>query len=213
MTKVNSVVVPTFSIKYDDFTHPVGHVQVDDALSKLASKANGQSLLQALKDNSSSSKGRLVEIRLTTGSTSAAPFLTAEQRRKYKIDESDILTDNEKAVDVLHKKRKGTSATVSWNPEVGLAIQKDGRPNLAYDAEKSYLTLAHELVHAHRMLKGTYTGGVGDRHDRSTPAGKEELRAVGLGKYKDEKLTENAIRKEHGEPLRRYYNSVSTGSV
>ncbi|MCF5166480.1 hypothetical protein GIW45_20970 [Pseudomonas congelans] len=147
-------------------------MQVDNALAKIASKANGQSLLQALKDNSSSSKGRVVEIKLTSASTAAAAFLTAEQRRKYKIDESDIALSNERAFDILNKKGKGTSATVFWNPEVALTVDENGRPRLTRDAEKSYLALAHELVHAHRILKGSYTGGIGDRHDSSTPAGK-----------------------------------------
>lgn len=204
----SSVVVPAISIRHDDFTHPVGRLQVDDALTKLASKANGLSLLQALNNNSSSSKGRLVEIKVTTDSSHAAAFLTREQRHKYKIDESEITLNNDKAVDILHRKGQGTSATVFWNPEVAVTLDAAGRPSLVYDAQKSYLVLAHELVHAHRILKGTYTGGVGDRQDRSTPAGKEELRAVGLGKYKNEKLSENGIRKEHGEPLRKSYNAA-----
>ena len=206
MKIVNSEVVPNFSINYDEFTHPEGHVKVDNALTMLASKANGLSLLEALNNNCSSSKGRAVEIKLITGQSKTAAFLTYEQRQKYNISKDDIDLNNSKAIEVLHKKGKGTSATISWDPEVALDMDEHGYPSLVYNAEKSYLVLAHELVHAHRILKGTYTGGKGDRQVSSTPAGKEELRAVGLGKYKHEKISENGIRAEHGEPIRKHYN-------
>ncbi|MCL1617989.1 M91 family zinc metallopeptidase [Ralstonia pseudosolanacearum] len=68
--------------------------------------------------------------------------------------------------------------------------------------------LAHELIHAKHMVAGTWKGRWGDDRDPKTSAGKEELRAVGLGKYEYAKTgepSENAIRDEHGLPLRRKY--------
>lgn len=208
MNKINSAVLPGVSIQYDNFNHPDGNKQVDNALAKLAGKANGRSLLQALVDNANHDKGRTLDVKLTTASSFTAAFLTEDQLSKYKIDKDDIISSNKKAVDLLHKKKEGTSATVSWNPEQSLKLDEEGRPTLIGSAEKSYLVLAHELVHAYQILKGTYTGGFGDRNDQSTPAGKEEFRAVGLGKYKDEEKSENGVRKEQGEPIRKHYTSA-----
>ncbi|WP_245202030.1 type III secretion system effector protein [Herbaspirillum sp. 1173] len=50
-------------------------------------------------------------------------------------------------------------------------------------------------------MEGTskaYSGGY--RYDETTPAGKEELRAVGLGKYRN-LPSANSIRAEYGLPL------------
>ncbi|UXN02209.1 type III secretion system effector protein (plasmid) [Xanthomonas hortorum pv. pelargonii] len=49
-----------------------------------------------------------------------------------------------------------------------------------------------------------YKGG--DRYDETSEAGKEELRAVGVGKYEYRKTrqpSENSIRQEHGLPIRK----------
>lgn len=69
-------------------------------------------------------------------------------------------------------------------------------------------TLSHELVHARHIMAGTWKGSYDNPDDASTNAGKEELRAVGLGKYKYNKThepSENSIRAEHGLPKRRSY--------
>ncbi|WP_216597530.1 M91 family zinc metallopeptidase, partial [Pseudomonas coronafaciens] len=67
----------------------------------------------------------------------------------------------------------------------------------------------HELIHAKHHLAGTlkYGGEVTrSASSASTPSGKEELRAVGLGKYANSgEPSENSIRQEHGLPLRRTY--------
>lgn len=51
-------------------------------------------------------------------------------------------------------------------------------------------------------------GEKGDERDPTTPAGKEELRAIGLGKYAYSETgepSENSIREENGLALRRKY--------
>ncbi len=61
------------------------------------------------------------------------------------------------------------------------------------------------------MVAGTWKGGEGekgDERDPTTPAGKEELRAIGLGKYAYSETgepSENSIREENGLALRRKY--------
>jgi hypothetical protein len=60
------------------------------------------------------------------------------------------------------------------------------------------------------MLLGDSKVG-GDRHDPTTKAGKEESRAVGLGKYEG-RPSENSIRAEHGRQLRTQYNAIPESS-
>ncbi len=72
-----------------------------------------------------------------------------------------------------------------------------------------FVSLAHEMVHGYRILKGTFTGGQTNRYFPSTPAATEEARAVGIGKYSGESFSENGVRQEHGLPLRAYYRAAS----
>lgn len=54
----------------------------------------------------------------------------------------------------------------------------------------SYITLGHELIHALHMIRG-------DRHSTD-----EEVKTIGLGVYRREYFTENALRHEAGLPQR-----------
>jgi Effector protein len=94
------------------------------------------------------------------------------------------------------------AATIDWNTDQGLQLNRDGVPTGVGDRTKAWLALAHEMIHASRITRGTYTGGTGDRNNPSSPAGKEELQAVGLN---GKTPSENSIRAEHDEPLRTAY--------
>jgi hypothetical protein len=65
----------------------------------------------------------------------------------------------------------------------------------------AWISLAHELIHAFHDISGNkYT-------DRVDGVQREELYTTGLGPYANTRISEAAIRKEHGFPLRTHYYS------
>jgi len=96
----------------------------------------------------------------------------------------------------------------------GRVIRQKGRP--------PYIGLGHELIHALHIVRGTLIGVPlddgnlrtverkltyrdGSGRKKTIPQDEEELRTIGLGKYRDG-LTENALRREHDLPLRGAHN-------
>lgn len=65
----------------------------------------------------------------------------------------------------------------------------------------AFVALGHELCHCLHILSGDLPPAVGNWVIR------EEARTVGAGTYKDTRISENAIRKEHNLPLRTYYST------
>lgn len=212
MTKLtNSTVVPHIAIKYDETYQPNFPNQVNEALGKIAQGETGKQLLDQLKPYAEN--GKRVTIKATTIETSIRALLTQSQSEKYGIPETATIASNEKATELaqkvgLRKKGEGTAAEIQWNPSIGLVLNDDGVPIATNNANKAYLALAHELVHGRRIVKGTFSGGIGDRYDPQTRAGKEERRAVGIGEFAHKTPSENSIRAEHGEQLRTAYAKV-----
>jgi hypothetical protein len=67
----------------------------------------------------------------------------------------------------------------------------------------TWVALAHELIHALHQLSGTSY-----KEEVRAPGGgvkREEMITTGLGVYKNTRLSENAIRREAGLPLRPHY--------
>lgn len=137
-------------------------------------------------------------------------------------------------------KGEGANAVVEWNPNKKLNLDAKGRPSGVINEngntrinldgkgdlsavvddpnqDESHLTLAHEMIHARRTVKGTYTGGTGvqgDQYDSSKPAGKEELRAVGIGSLGNRlRVSENSIRKALGFQKRTRYKQIAEKEV
>lgn len=202
-----SHVAPHIAIEYH---RPEDYQAAESALHKLLSRPNGRSLVGELRNLST--QGRYVKVKVTAmANTVARPVLTDFQVRRFHLSGSEYdKAHNKKATQLaqkqpLGKKGEGTSVSVDWNPRQSVAVDAHGRPSLLDDPSLAFVSLAHELVHGYRMMKGTYTGGTSDRYDTSSPAGQEESRAVGIGKYAGEALSENGIRHEHGLPLRGQY--------
>ena len=202
-----SHVAPHIAIEYH---RPEDYLAAESALRKLLSRPNGRSLVDELRNLST--QGRYVKVTVTAmANTVARPVLTEFQVRRFHLSSSEYdKAHNKKATHLaqkqpLGKKGEGTSVSVDWNPRQSVAIDAHGRPSLLDDTSLAFVSLAHELVHGYRMMKGTYTGGTSDRYDTGSPAGQEESRAVGIGKYAGEALSENGIRQEHGLPLRGQY--------
>jgi hypothetical protein len=66
----------------------------------------------------------------------------------------------------------------------------------------AFVSLAHELIHAFHLVSGNRYA------DSVDGVLREELYATGLGPYADTRISEAAIRKEHGHPLRTFYYSL-----
>jgi len=74
-----------------------------------------------------------------------------------------------------------------------------------------YIALGHELVHSFHSLNGDYVKDYDWNNGTTTSSSGaliEEARTVGLGRYKNTRFSENALRKEHGFVLRTYYGTA-----
>lgn len=74
----------------------------------------------------------------------------------------------------------------------------------------AFIALAHELIHAWRQMSGRSETEdklkIAETEDyRSYKLSREEALTVGLGVYAKTRVSENAIRAEHGLPRREYY--------
>ena len=161
------------------------------ALDTIASRAAGKGLLDALQ--SLSDKGR-VTIHVGDPDTDMKNYAQRVPRE----------TTIKKPFSYFASKR--FNAEIHWNPSTSMALNPQGHPT-GFDntGDRAYVSLAHELIHAYRMVKKTYTGHKGEGADPKTPKGKEELRAVGLGKFASKAFSENRVRAEHDLPLRQSY--------
>ena len=201
----SSEIAPFITLKYKS-DYDVN--KLEQSLAKIASKNIGSQLLGELKSNSTN--GRKLEIIIDVNEESGAmPMLTDSQLKKYKINYSedemnsdeyseDIKKNTDKAIDLSKRKpfwkgSSGVSVILRVNPYQYLNIDPQGRMFRDFDSGKSFITLSHELIHALHYMKGDHRGE------------EEENYTVGLNKFKNEKFTENSIRKEHDIRLREKY--------
>ncbi len=91
----------------------------------------------------------------------------------------------------------GQSASVAWWPD---------DPGPPYALRPSYIGLAHELIHALLIVHGLQIADTNDTLGLAI----NEATVVGLGRFKDEPFTENAIRAEQGVTLRTQYLKEGT---
>ena len=180
------------------------------ALAKLFSKPNGRALLD--KINSLSNQERFVTLEVVRTNTRARPVLTKSQLTRFKIKDYDLDINSRKALEISKQhgndKGEGVSAVVYWNPEDAHEIKDGGIPERVKNRELGFVGLAHELVHASRYLEGVH------QHDGKNifPGNGnflEEERATGIGRFSNERLSENGIRAEHGLKIRKSYYGMS----
>lgn len=198
----NSNVVPSIQLASPSKT---SITSAEQALQRIKSRPNGNALLDEIASHSTN--GKQLKIFVAPHGGRMANVTRAVD------DINNPGQDNAQAVKNASKglfgKGKGASAEIDFNPSTSLRLDHEGNPTgIENSSDRAYLSLAHELVHAYRILKGTYTGS-GDQmgFDPNSNKGKEELRAVGLGKWQGEGLSENGIRAEQGELLRNSYPS------
>ena len=96
---------------------------------------------------------------------------------------------------------KGTSAVAMWEPMADYS-------QVANLRTPGYVALAHELIHCMHFMSGDTNmypeddpWGAGDSYSKH-----EEARTVGLGIYRNTRISENALRRELKLPERTFYS-------
>lgn len=177
-------------------------VKTRQNLLKIASKPIGKDLLELIskrhKGIGTKMAGKTVAIQNGWGTllpkmdnTNAAATSTME---KYTVRRNVVGQE-------LRMAGKGSSVVVKYNPALNYSIiLKLNTP--------AYIALAHELVHAYHFMSGNMDGS-DTWHDPLINMNRmqiiEEAKTVGAGSYENTRISENAIRREHRLPLRKYY--------
>lgn len=181
---------------------------VENALKKIQNDGNGAGASLLSKIYRNCGRHQDVYIGLTSEDSFTIPMLTDAQLKEHEIEHNipgDAMTPRHNAAARLLSQKNdegkygsGTNAFILWRPDEYHYIHKRGRPSMDSNSNLGFITLAHELVHACRRLKGNAT------NSRMT----EEKRAVGIGRFSDAEVSENAIRREHGLPIRQRYTGL-----
>lgn len=176
--------------------------EVDAALQRIKNTPSGESLLKSISKHSRNGKSVIIHI-VAFESTQTIPTLTNKQAIRFKDVEDKENVARNLAVKRGYCKAKGTSATIKYNQfweEVGMSNGFSYEDIIQDDADANDTTLFHELVHAMRIIKGTYTD------DNSLYGHEDEmLRAIGSMQYADHPVTENKFREQTGHQLRAFY--------
>ncbi|NIG12912.1 hypothetical protein F3J37_01670 [Pantoea sp. Al-1710] len=207
MPVVRSHTAPFINIKYQTKSDLI---KAESALSKLDQGPTGNRLIYELSKLSKNGKSlTIVADRKTT--SGAMPTLTKSQVQRFGVSEDEYnIEHNDRANKLAQKRRfgfkgKGTSAIVRWNPSLSVHVSDEGIHSAVNDEKEAFISLAHELIHGYRMMKGTYTADHSDRYEPGTRSYKEEQRAVGLGIHSNRSFSENSIRNESKMNLRAKY--------
>ncbi|WP_175891596.1 M91 family zinc metallopeptidase [Burkholderia cepacia] len=174
--------------------------QVVDALAKIESKPTGRALLESIRQSGlSSGQG--------AGINDGFGYKVCIMPAAISTDESASYVGGNKtkssSADKSSTPGKGAQSVVYWNPT--LTRTPDGeRP--------AFIGLAHELIHAQRNLYGNSIETnealqrLGATYTNSREA--DEHQVVGFWQWRDQPITENKIRAEHGVPQRLQYSGL-----
>ena len=182
-------------------------------LDAINSGTTGNQLLRQISELARRSDHKLTICKSDHPTTE--PVLSRSQRERHpNLTSYSTIRETAGRAYALKKSwraNEGCSAIICWSSRVSKTILDSDGDAIGHEQSTTDMvsTLGHELVHAKHMMAGTWKGSYEDPLDSSTNAGKEELRAVGLGKYKYRKShepSENSIRAEHGLPKRRSYS-------
>jgi len=207
--KVNSDVVPSIKLFADNEQQEAA---IESALTKILSKPTGNGLLRAIQSSSTNEKNITIVAYEKRGSSSAA-ILTQSQITKLGGGPKEGFNkwSNQQAAELsthrlLGGKGEGVSAYVYWNQNESIKINDKKETYRSHDPEDAFLTLGHELIHAFYILNGQRLSKPLDPEGTRIH---EEERAMGVGQFSNAKYSENALRKEHGRPLRKEYYSIN----
>ncbi|MEJ8797776.1 XopG/HopH/AvrPtoH family type III secretion system effector [Trinickia caryophylli] len=205
------------SIVNDDRNLERFNAEVNVHLDAINSRPTGNMLLNQLSALAEGRRHKITihEMQPSRTGPIAEPVLSRRQRDAHPelTEFSDIreMAGRRYALKTPDGPNVGSSVVVSWTAhQTSMALDEDGDPTGPTSSNRDKVSLlAHELVHAKHMMAGTWKGSYQNSRDPDTAAGKEELRAVGLGKYKHSlsgEPSENSVRAEHGLPKRVSYH-------
>ncbi|NIG12917.1 hypothetical protein F3J37_01645 [Pantoea sp. Al-1710] len=204
-----STIVPEITISTEN---AAGFMNTDHALAQIGNTQSGATLLSEIVKYTKDTKKVKIYIQHTEDSHTI-PVLSNKQAEKTNLSKS---YHNEESLDAARKfalkkkltKGEGASALVYWNPaEAHISFSQGYTQYSVNEGGVNRFQLANELVHAMRILKGTYT-------DDKTIEGStnEEMRGLGVFQYENEPISENKIREQSGFYLRAYYPVVTNVS-
>ncbi|AEG71857.1 XopG/HopH/AvrPtoH family type III secretion system effector [Ralstonia solanacearum] len=193
------------------------NAEVNVHLDLINSRRTGNQLLNELSEISNRRRHKITihEMQSSAAGPIAEPVLSRHQLEAHpglnRFSDIRETAGRQYALKTENGPNEGSSVVVSWTAhQTSMGLDEDGDPTGPTSSNRDKVSLlAHELVHAKHMMAGTWKGSYDDERDPDTAAGKEELRAVGLGKYKYSKSgepSENSIRAEHGLPKRASYH-------
>jgi hypothetical protein len=176
----------------------------DQALKRISSRSIGKDLLTLLSKRHQgigTTAGKSVVITLGQGTFRGKSSMEKTQQSTTgggtEVRKAPIAGTN------IRLPGSGMGSTVQYNPNI-----EHQYTQAASVKTPPFVALAHELIHALHSISGdvtkeySWTNGAGGA---SSGAILEEARTVGLGIYKNMRICENAIRREHGIPQRTYY--------
>jgi len=164
---------------------------------------NGFNLIHQINRYANNSKDLHIKVVFDEPTTSK-PFLNDELRRQYQIanDENGrkykLLLDMRIRANESHKRGDGVSCEIRWNPSESRVVDTEGIGTRVAASGLSFVSLAHELVHAYHYIHGTHLRSNSD--DPYTDL--EEDRAIGIMDFRNNNLSENGVRKDFNLPPR-----------
>ena len=202
--KIHSDVIPFIKLQGHDIDI-IG--EVETALYKLEQLTTGKTLLNKLKKLTDN--GRELTIHASRDFKNiVTPEISPLQIAKYRLNKVSPNQLSAMAYELCTKKSKGNkhdgvNANVYFNPMVARQVDGFGAPEPAPERFHfhNHFTLGHILIHAMRIMKGNYQGGVMDNMNLNNPIQqREELRAYGLAEFYRRPVSENKMREESGYP-------------
>jgi len=176
---------------------------VEGCLQKIKSKENGSFLLEMCDKYTSLDKEIHIKV-IHNGNCSTEPSFNERFREQHNLtdDKNDPLYKS--MIQVRYKPMPpnrrgiGVGSEIYFNMDESRVVDPDGIGERINNKGLSFISLAHELVHAYHFAHGSHIP-----EDPLRPLiDNEEDRAIGLMDYKGLGLSENAVRKDFNLPQR-----------